>query len=236
MILVIIDDPDVQQNIQTRVLEPLGHEVLIAKNEKAGLEMALLKNPQLILVGGPKADLTKTKMLSVLRQSCSLSPVVYVSDAGDAEIIEAFRHGITDCIKLPLDEAEAQSIITRVIENSIDNRERQVKNQKLLLEEAVRITLTTLSHYLNNYLTALDGNLTLLNESLQSQDSVDRQIEILAKSERDVVKIKKVIEVLVNTTIIKLTEYDDSAKMIDIDDMLFSELNKIVDSDPGTTT
>lgn len=231
MILVIINDTDVQQSIQTRVLQPLGYEVLIAKNEKIGLEMALLNNPQLILVGGPNADMTKTKMLSVLQQSGSLSPVVYVSDAGDAEIIEAFRHGITDCIKLPLNEVEAQSIISRVIENANDRRESQVKNQKLLLEEAVRITLTTLSHYLNNYLTALDGNLTLLNESLLAKDSLDRQVEILTKSKRDMVNIKKVIEVLVNTTIIKLTEYDDSVKMIDIDDMLFSELTKIIDSD-----
>lgn len=231
MILVIISDTKVRQSVEANVLQPLGLEAVIAENEKAGLELAVVRDPQLILLDGKKGDITKKTIIPILRQSGSLSPVIYVSDACDAELLEAFRFGISDFIKLPLDVAEAQSTITRVIQNSDADRERQLSNQKLLLEEAVRITLTTLSHYLNNYLTALTGNLTLLSESLQNQDSLERQMEILTKCKRDMANIKKVIEVLVNTTIIKLTEYDDSAKMIDIDGLLFSELNRIMDSD-----
>jgi DNA-binding response OmpR family regulator len=231
MILVIISDTEVRQNIEANVLQPLGLEVAIAENEKTGLEMAIVQDPQLILVDGKNGDITKKTIIPILRQSGSSSPIIYVADASDAELLEAFRFGISDFIKLPLDIAEAQSTIIRIIEKSDADRERQFSNQKLLLDEAVRITLTTLSHYLNNYLTALSGNLTLLSEALQNQDSLERQMEILTKSKRDLANIKKVIEVLVNTTIFKLTEYDDSAKMIDIDGLLFSELNRIMDSD-----
>lgn len=230
MILVIISDPKISSCLEKKILKPLGNEVCLASNEKHGLELALVENPDLVLIGGAALSPSLNSMISIIHQSKPSVPIILVCDADMDSIVDAFRIGISDFIKMPLAEKDARDVITRVLETSEVIRQREKDDHKLLLDEAVRITQTTLSHYLNNYLTALDGDLILLHESLQNKNSQKRQLEILNKSQRDTACIKKVIEVLVNTTSVKLTEYDNSSKMIDIDAPLFIELNRILDT------
>lgn len=207
----------------------MGFDVITATDEKHGLESALVNNHELILIGTKTGALPANSIISILRQSGSSTPIILVSDTRHDQLLDAFRMGISDFINIPIVVPEAQNIVTRMIEISKINHDRDKYNQKLLLDEAVRITLTTLSHYLNNYLTALDGDLVLLAEAVQNEDPIKNQMEALKKSQRDAAYIKKVIEVLVNTTSIKLTEYDKTAKMLDIDASLFNELNLLLD-------
>ena len=97
----------------------------------------------------------------------------------------------------------------------------------MILVEAVQITMTTLSHYMNNYLTALDGNLTLLQESIQTNQQDSTFTEIVKNSQTNLSCIKRVMQVLLNTTSISFTKYDDSIPMIDIRAALMQELNCI---------
>lgn len=229
MVLVIIGDPKIRNAMVEKVLEPLGFEAIVAADKKQGLELSLLQAHDLILVDTRAITPSTHSMVSILRQSNTSTPIILVSNSKPEGLIEAFRSGITDHIPLPLTAADAQKIIIRVLERSEHLAEREKSNQKLVLDEAVRITLTTLSHYLNNYLTALNGDLILLSESIQNNDRLENQMEILKKGQRDAACIKKVIEVLVNTTSIKLTEYDGSARMIDIDASLVTELSDLLD-------
>ena len=231
MILVMISDPKINSCVEKMILKPMGLEARSASNEKHGLELALVENPDLILIGGTILSPSLFSTISIIHQSKPSIPIILVCDGSMDNVITGFRTGISDFIKLPVKENEARGVISRVLATSEDVRQREKDNHKLLLDEAVRITQTTLSHYLNNYLTALDGDLILLHESLQNKDPQKRQLEILKKSQRDTACIKKVIEVLVNTTSIKMTEYDTSSKMIDIDAPLFLEINRILNKD-----
>ena len=229
MILVITDDMKTLNLLKDNVLEPMGFDVITAVDEKHGLESALVNNPELILLRTKTGALPNNSIVSILRQSGLLTPIILVSNVGHDQLLDAFRMGINDFFNIPIVVSEAQNVVARVIENSKINQDRDKYNKKLLLDEAVRITLTTLSHYLNNYLTALDGDLVLLAEAVQNKDPIKNQMEALKKSQRDAAYIKKVVEVLVNTTSIKLTEYDKTAKMLDIDASLFNELNLLLD-------
>jgi response regulator RpfG family c-di-GMP phosphodiesterase len=231
MILVIISDPKISSHLEKQILKPFGYEVRLAANEKHGLELALVENPDMVLVGGTVISSSLLSSISIIHQSNPSIPIILVCNIDPEGIINAFRTGISDFIELPLNELKTREIIARVLAASESIRQREKDNHKLLMDEAVRITQTTLSHYLNNYLTALDGDLILLHESIHNKDPWNKQLEILKKSQRDIACIKKVIEVLVNTTSVKLTEYDDTSKMIDIDAPLLLEINRILDSD-----
>lgn len=232
MILVIVNDTKIKTSIEKKILTAMGYEVLSALDEKHGLELALLRNPDLILIGGKTISPSLNSTISIIHQSKPSIPIILVGAGDMGRIVEAFKLGISNFIPLPLEVKEAQEVVVRALETSRANRKRESDNQKLLMDEAVRITQTTLSHYLNNYLTALDGDLILLRESLQNKDPLQQQLEILKNSQRDTACIKKVIEVLVNTTSIKLTEYDQTSTMIDIDAPLFLEINRILGSNP----
>ncbi len=229
IILAIVDDIKTLNLLKDNVLEPMGFDVITAADEKLGLESALVNNPELILISTKTGAIPTNSIVSILRQSGLSTPIILVSNTGHDQLLDAFRMGINDFISIPIIVPEAQNVVARMIEKSKLNQDRDKYNQKLLLDEAVRITLTTLSHYLNNYLTALDGDLVLLAEAVQNKDPIKDQMEALKKSQRDAAYIKKVIEVLINTTSIKLTEYDKTAKMLDIDASLFNELNLLLD-------
>ena len=228
VVLVIATDEYVRTFFLQKVLKPLGYRILIANNEKQGLEQALLQNPDLILFGNSQADEPDLQFLTILKQSTCISPVVLLMATESKEyVIKAFKQGISDYLLLPVDVEKAQETIKRVITNSIEKCEREKLNQRLIMVEAVQITITTLSHYMNNYLTALDGNLTLLRESIQIDQQGSTFAEIVKNSQINLSCIKMVMQVLLNTTSISFTKYDDSIPMIDIRAPLTQELNRI---------
>jgi nitrogen-specific signal transduction histidine kinase len=92
---------------------------------------------------------------------------------------------------------KARQIIRVAISASKEQHRREVLNKHLLTTEAVQITVTTLSHYINNYLTALDGNLTLLDESARQIKLNDLYKEIIQKSQLNLESIKTVLRVFI---------------------------------------
>jgi DNA-binding response OmpR family regulator len=231
MILVVAEKIDFLKDLEREVLDFLNDEVFIAENQKSALEFALTRDPELIFIESQARSYSCSSLISILRQSACTSPIILLTSETTDAIIELLRLGATEFIRIPIDILSAREVIERVQKSSRNRLEQERNHQKLIRDEAVRITLTTLSHHLNNYLTALDGDLVLLHESLQNSEPIVDQLEILKKSEYEMSCIKKVIDVLVNTKSIKLKDYDDSATMIDIDAQLMAGLKSIVDSD-----
>lgn len=228
MILVVASDIKFLSILEKEVLDSSDSGVFIASTQKSALEMALIKNPELIFIESRAQSFSSRSLIDNLRQSSCISPIILLTYGESEEIIDSLRQGADDFIKLPIVVTEAREVLQRVRKVSRARIDQEKNQKKLILDEAVRITLTTLSHYLNNYLTALDGDLTLLHEALQNQEPASRQLDILNQSRRDAVFIKKVIEVLVNTKSIKLVDYDNSDMMIDITIPLANELNRIL--------
>jgi DNA-binding response OmpR family regulator len=230
MILIVAEQIKFLKEFEREILFAFNNEIIIAENQKSALEAALTRNPDLIFIESQAASFSCGSLISIIRQSACTSPIILLTTETTNEIIELLRLGANDFITLPIDIQRAREVIERVKDNSRNRLEQERNHQKLIQDEAVRITLTTLSHHLNNYLTALDGDLVLLHESLQNAEPLINQLEILKKSEHELKCIKTVIDVLVNTKSIKLKDYDDSATMIDIDAQLMAGLKSIADS------
>ncbi len=232
VVVIIEADEQVRSFFVKQVLEPLEYRVLSAADQRQGLEQALLLNPDLILLGDSAPNPRINSFLSILKQSTCSSPIILVTtDDSKDKIIDAFRQGISDFILLPTKIDGSREIIKHVVEKSQEMHKREELDHRLIMIEGVEITMTTLSHYINNYLMALNGNLLLLQESLRENKHVCGAPEIIQKSLINLSCIKKVLQVLLNSTSISFVKYDDSIPMIDIHDRLMVELNRIEKKD-----
>lgn len=228
VVLIIEADEDICRFFEEKILKPLGYKILSARNEKQGLELALLNSPDLILLGESLAGMPELKFLSVLAQSVNNSPVVMLTtNASKDDLLAAFQRGMSDYIALPARFDTARETIKRMIDNGNARNQREESNHRLLRVEAVQITMITLSHYINNYLTALDGNLTLLAEYIQQGKGIASLVEIVEHSQTNLSCIEMVLQILLNTTSVSFTKYDDTTQMIDIHDEMINELKRI---------
>lgn len=225
-LLFISSDEETKTSLNKHIFQPLRYEPILAPNAKVGLEMALLYSPSAILLDEAVPDFAD--FLIALLQSDCCSPVLLLTrDHSPEHLITSFRQGIKEFILLPLEPEQARETLLAVLRWGCAQADREKLNRNLLTNEAVQITIATLSHYMNNYLTALSGNLVLLNEMVDP-DAGNLQLQnILADSQRNIQYINTVLKVLLNTTNIHFTDYDGTIPMIDIQDALTRELKHL---------
>jgi DNA-binding response OmpR family regulator len=228
IILVIESDTQNRAFLIDQVLHPLSYRIACASTGKIGLEQALLVSPILIIIGESLPDFSSLEFLSIFQQSSCASPILLLTEnPSQTHLIEAFKQGICDYLLLPTKIDVARETLQRVLKNALEKSRREKLNKKLLMVEAIQITLTTLSHYLNNYLTALGGDLTLLQESLQSDAERSSMVEIVKNGQNNLECIQLVTQVLFNTTSVSFTQYDDSIPMIDIQNAIMQEFTRM---------
>src|SRR6185503_5332826 len=116
-ILVVDDDMQSLDLIHKQVLEPLGYQVMTATDGAAGLQLAVTKQPELVLLSLSLRGLSGKDVLTALRSQGFDSPIiVLVPEDNPAQALAAFRLGARDYVARPLREAEIVAAVDRVIE------------------------------------------------------------------------------------------------------------------------
>jgi len=226
-ILVVDDNGEMRNILVNNILAPIGYKVITAVDGPTGLEMAVKQKPDLILLDMNMPRMTGLEMLAALRKTACTTPVILMTSYGSESIaVEAFRLGVKDYITKPFTLDEIQQSIDRTLHESRLAREREELNHNLLSAEASRITVITLSHYLNNYLTTLKGGLTLLEEALDQKGADSDLLEMLHTCRKSALSIQAVMKVLLSITDIKLSNYTNTTPIIDIETALRTELSR----------
>jgi len=227
-ILVVDDNLDFARTLERYTLAPLGYQVLYAANGQSGLQLAVSHLPDLILLDMNMPNMTGMEMLRALRQTDCTSPVIFMTMHGSESIaVDAFRLGVRDYLVKPFAIEEAQQAVDRALREKRLIREKEDHAQNLLIAETVRRTVVTLSHYINNYLTALNGNLSLLAEAFPQENWDDLDLLLTLQEAQDSSrKIEAVLRVLQSVTKVEHTTYHAQISMIDIENDLQKELAK----------
>ncbi len=227
-ILVIDDSLEMRSLMERSILAPLGYQVILAPDGKSGLEAAVRNSPDLIFLDMSMPGMSGLEMLVALRRTECKSPVIFMTSFGTENIaVEAFRLGVRDYLNKPFTPEEVQWAVDRALYESRLAREREELSHRLLTAEAVRVTVITLSHYLNNNLMTISGSLTLLYEALELGRPEMDIFEVIQKGKEGVKGIQAIMNVLSRTTDIKLTPYSNTTPMIDIAAALEAELKKL---------
>lgn len=227
-ILVIDDNHEIQQVLKRFILEPAGYRVITALDGKTGLEMAIRHNPDLILLDMNLPRLTGLQLLDELRQTPCTSPVIFMTVHGSEQVaVEAFRLGVRDYLNKPFTAEEVQNAIDNALRERRLAEEREELSHNLVSAETVRVTIVTLSHYLNNHLMVLSAGLNLLDEELHHHEINPELLQIVHDSYQSVRGIQAVMQVLRNVTKVSLTPYTPTTPMIDIQGALRKALEQL---------
>ncbi|MGA9396860.1 MAG: response regulator, partial [Anaerolineaceae bacterium] len=153
--VLIVDDDNDAVEILELFLSSMNYQTLAACNGKSGLKIALERHPDLIFLDLNMPIMGGLEMLKELHQKECALPVIFVTANGSEKIaIEAFRLGVREYLNKPFTGDEVRRVMDHALRETRLAREREILNHNLHTAEAVRVTAVTLSHYLNNYLTA----------------------------------------------------------------------------------
>jgi DNA-binding response OmpR family regulator len=229
-ILVVDDSAELLELLQHHILARMGYRVECALDGRQGLVLAEQIKPDLILLDMNMPRMTGMEVLSALRRREIDAPVIFMTGGGSEYIaVQAFRLGVFDYLTKPFSPKEVQQTIDRALQVNRLAAEKQQLTQTLVAAEAVRQTVATLAHYVNNQLMVANGGLELCQELLQEPAPVDQVValEILTNSQKSVRQIEAVLRVMNRLTKVELTTYHDTISMLDIETAVQAELTQM---------
>ena len=132
-VLIIDDSEEIRDFLCEYILQPKGFEVLQASNGLMGLEMAIAKEPDLMIVDQQMPRLTGLEVLEKLRERGIEIPAILATAHGSEETaVAAFRLGIRDYVIKPFDADEISESVDRALRESRLQRERDQLVQQLM--------------------------------------------------------------------------------------------------------
>ena len=132
-VLIIDDSQEIRDFLSDYILKPKGFEVLMASNGLMGLEMAIAKEPDLMIVDQQMPRLTGLEVLEKLRERGIEIPAILATAHGSEETaVSAFRLGIRDYVIKPFDADEISDSVDRALRESRLQRERDQLVQQLM--------------------------------------------------------------------------------------------------------
>jgi two-component system NtrC family sensor kinase len=132
-VLIIDDSQEIRDFLSEYILKPKGFEVLTASNGLMGLEMAIAKEPDLMIVDQQMPRLTGLEVLEKLRERGIDVPAILATAHGSEETaVAAFRLGIRDYVIKPFDADEISESVDKALRESRLQRERDQLVQQLM--------------------------------------------------------------------------------------------------------
>lgn len=132
-VLVIDDSQEIRDFLVEYILEPKGFEVLVASDGLMGLEMAITKEPDLMITDQQMPHMSGLEVLQKLRERDIDVPAILMTGQGSEETaVSAFRLGIRDYIIKPIDADELSESIDNALRESRLQKERDQLVQQLM--------------------------------------------------------------------------------------------------------
>jgi DNA-binding NtrC family response regulator len=129
-ILVVDDDPDIQEVLKDR-LESLGYRVLLASNGKEGLELLQKQSPHIVLLDIEMPGMSGLETLKEIRAREIDVTVVMITAYGTIErAVQAMKEGAYDFIPKPFEPEHIALMVQKALE-----RERLKREVEILSEE-----------------------------------------------------------------------------------------------------
>lgn len=227
-ILVVDDSQEIISFLTKRALEPRGFKVLTALNGRAGLDLAIEHEPDLIMLDMSMPQMTGLEMLQLLRQTLCQSPVIFMTMYGSEQVaVDAFRLGVRDYISKPFTIEEVQAAVESALQEKRLEREKDLLLHDLISSETIRKTVVTLSHYINNDLFIISGGLDMIAKHAAGDElEPEKLAKIIKDSQLSTERIAAVMRVLKRIINAAPANYHGDVQMIDIEAALKEEMKR----------
>ena len=136
-VLVIDDSQDIRDFLVENILRPKGFEVLTASDGLMGLELAIAKEPDLMITDQQMPGLTGLQVLQKLRERNIDIPAILITGEGSEDTaVRAFRLGIKDYIIKPIDADELSESVDKALRENRLQKERDQLVEQLMESNA----------------------------------------------------------------------------------------------------
>ena len=116
--ILVVDDSPTEVFQFKDMLEKIGHEVIIARNGRDGVETATSEQPDMVLMDIVMPDMNgfqATRQLSRSAQTSHIPVVIISSKDQDTDRVWGARQGARAYITKPVDEAELINLINTLV-------------------------------------------------------------------------------------------------------------------------
>ena len=150
-ILLVENDPEINDLISRQALQPLGYLVSIVSDASQAIQQVIKFTPDLIISNINLPGLSGKDLLVALNSQGIQIPLVVLAEKGqENNVIQAFRLGASDYILWPARDVEVISVVERNLKQVRAGFARQQLDQKLKnanqeLEARVRELTTILA-------------------------------------------------------------------------------------------
>lgn len=132
-VLVVEDSAEIREFLVEYILRPKGFEVLVAADGLMGLEMAITKEPDLMITDQQMPGMTGLEVLQRLHERNVKIPSILITGEGSEDTaVRAFRLGIKDYIIKPIDAEELGQSIDLALRESRLQKERDLLVDQLM--------------------------------------------------------------------------------------------------------
>lgn len=136
-VLVIEDSAEIRDFVVEYILKPKGFEVLVATDGLMGLEMAIAKEPDLMITDQQMPGMTGLEVLQRLHERSVTIPSILITGEGSEDTaVKAFRLGIKDYIIKPIDAEELGQSIDKALRENRLQKERDLLVDQLMESNA----------------------------------------------------------------------------------------------------
>ncbi len=122
--ILVIDDSEFQRNILQGIIEGQGHEILNALNGREGIEMAVSRSPDCILLDLIMPEIGGLEVLGLLRdKGLDIPTIVVTADIQESTRKKCMELGAVAFLNKPVKEDALNETIKRIL----DSREEATK-------------------------------------------------------------------------------------------------------------
>jgi len=177
--ILCVDDERLNLKLLKSILEPEGYEFEGAENGEAALTSVAREFPEIILLDIMMPKMTGFEVLEKLRADSKtrLIPVVMVTALRDSEDkVKALEAGCDDFVSKPFDRGELLARVKSLLRikslhDEVENSYKKLKELEKLKDNLIHMIV----HDFNNPLTAVSGNLQLLQLSPESLTDTQKE-------------------------------------------------------------
>lgn len=199
--ILLVDDRPANLLTLQAILDPLGHEIVLARSGEEALSQLLQRDFALILmdVQMPKLDGLATARLIKMRVSSRHIPIIFLTafDRNPEYVFEGYAHGAVDYLMKPFQPEILRSKVSVFVElfvrgEQIKRREVGVRlRERAALERRNEMRFRTLTEAMPQWVLATrpDGRVYYSNRPWDVVGSALADIAILHSDDRDRVRV-----------------------------------------------
>ncbi|HEB85361.1 MAG TPA: hybrid sensor histidine kinase/response regulator [Bacteroidetes bacterium] len=234
-LILIVDDEPLALDLSSLTLQRHGFRTETARGGEEGWSKVQEVHPDLVLLDITMPDISGFEVFDRIRKHGELQtlPVIFLSARDDVEHrVKGLELGAVDYITKPYNPSELAARVRTTLRMHRLEQELLERQREDIRRDAVNAFLTTVSHYINNAVAAIQGRASITDP--EDPEAVERMISVVLRQSRVIASTIHAIEEMSKHLVLETTSYVSTEReMLDIEEALKNRLRELDERDGG---